>query len=204
MAGLNLCGFGANSSRLVKNAVRLEFPILSLHPGLRPRGVEPDVWGRRVAGGGAAAIVEEAGRPPGRLTGGTPCASGGWRCRCGGRPAGYWDHGAPTPRPTANRLRIGRSSAAYWAFIGRLLAVKAHAIALRTSRSRLRTRSCGATSRSRTIMFSPVSPDGSPARAYAVVRRCSGSKVLKFRIISSDKSADLDESSRCCCRTARR
>ena len=32
----------------------------------------PDVWGRRVAGGGAAAIVEEAGRHPGRLTGGAP------------------------------------------------------------------------------------------------------------------------------------
>ena len=30
----------------------------------------PDVWGRRVAGGGAAAIVEEAGRHAGRLTGG--------------------------------------------------------------------------------------------------------------------------------------
>ena len=70
------------------------------------------------AGGGAAAIVEEAGRHASRLTGGTPCASGGWRCRCGGRPAGYWDHGAPTPRPTANRLRIGRSSAAYRPFIG--------------------------------------------------------------------------------------
>ena len=24
--------------------VRLEFPMLSLHPGLRPRGVAPDVW----------------------------------------------------------------------------------------------------------------------------------------------------------------
>ena len=24
--------------------VRLEFPILSLHPGLRPRCVAPDVW----------------------------------------------------------------------------------------------------------------------------------------------------------------
>ena len=92
----------------------------------------PDVWGRRVTGGGAAAIVEEAGRHA------TPCANGGWRCRCGGRPAGYWDHGAPTPRPTANRLRIGRSSAAYWAFIGRLLTVKAHASALRTSRRRSR------------------------------------------------------------------
>ena len=32
----------------------------------------PDVWGRRVAGGGAAAIVEEAGRHAGRLPGGAP------------------------------------------------------------------------------------------------------------------------------------
>ena len=32
----------------------------------------PDVWGWRVAGGGAAAIVEEAGRHAGRLKGGTP------------------------------------------------------------------------------------------------------------------------------------
>ena len=32
----------------------------------------PDVWSRRVAGGGAAAIVEEVGRHAGRLTGGTP------------------------------------------------------------------------------------------------------------------------------------
>ena len=53
-------------------AVRLEFPILSLHPGLRHRCVAPDVWGRRVAGGGAAAIVEEAGRHAGRLTGDAP------------------------------------------------------------------------------------------------------------------------------------
>ena len=137
---------GPSLRLLRKQPVRLEFPILSLNPGLRQRCVAPD---RRHA---------------------TPCASGGWRCRCGGRPAGYWDHGAPTPRPTANRLRIGRSSAAYWAFIGRLLTEKAHASAVRTSRRRSRTRSCGATSRSRTIMFSPVSPDGPPARAYAVVR----------------------------------
>ena len=57
---------------LPRRPVRLEFPILSLNPGLRPRGVAPDVWGRRVTGGGAAAIVEEAGRHAGRLTGGTP------------------------------------------------------------------------------------------------------------------------------------
>ena len=106
----------------------------------------PAGCGRRCGGnrGGSGS----ARRPPDRWHA-TPCASGGWRCRCGGRPAGYWDHGAPTPRPTANRLRIGRSSAAYWAFIGRLLTVKAHASALRTSRRRSRTRSCGATSRSR-------------------------------------------------------
>ena len=27
-----------------QDPVRLEFPILSLHPGLRQRGVAPDVW----------------------------------------------------------------------------------------------------------------------------------------------------------------
>ena len=52
--------------------VRLEFPILSLNPGLRQRCVAPDVWGWRVAGGGGAAIVEAAGRHAGRLKGGTP------------------------------------------------------------------------------------------------------------------------------------
>ena len=98
--------------------VRLEFPILSLHPGLRSRGVAPDVWGRRVAGGGAAAIVEEAGRPAGRLTGGTPCASGGWRCRCGGRPAGYWDHAATNRQSAANRALISRLLGVHRPFIG--------------------------------------------------------------------------------------
>ena len=44
-----------------------------------------------------------ARRPPDRRCA-TPCASGGWGCRCGGRLAGYWDHGAPTPRPTAKAL----------------------------------------------------------------------------------------------------
>ena len=45
------------------------------------------------AGGLRAAVRRQSWRK--RV--GTPCASGGWRCRCGGRPAGYWDHGAPTP-----------------------------------------------------------------------------------------------------------
>ena len=62
--------------------VRLEFPILSLNPGLRQRCVAPDVWGRRVAGGGAAAIVEEAGRHAGRLTGGAPRRWGSIDSRC--------------------------------------------------------------------------------------------------------------------------
>ena len=52
--------------------VRLEFAILSLHPGLRHRCVAPDVWDQRVAGGGAAALVEEAGRHAGRRLGGAP------------------------------------------------------------------------------------------------------------------------------------
>ena len=38
--------------RGITTPVRLEFPILSLNPGLRQRCVAPDVWGRRVAGGG--------------------------------------------------------------------------------------------------------------------------------------------------------
>ena len=65
---------GARSRRRgrTRHPVRLEFPILSLHPGLSHRCVAPDVWGRRVAGGGAAAIVEEAGRHAGRLPGGAP------------------------------------------------------------------------------------------------------------------------------------
>ena len=127
----------------------------------------PDVWGRRVAGGGATAIVEEAGRHAGRLPGGAarraPAADGDAVAVEDQRAIGI------TARqrrdPTVNRLLIGAHQPLIWALIGRLLAVKAHASALRTSRSRLRTRSCWATSRSRTIMFSPVSPDGPPARA---------------------------------------
>ena len=117
----------------------------------------------------APAIVEEASsahRPPDRRCA-TPCASGGWGRRCGGRPAGYWDHGAPTPRRTAKRPLIGRLVGVHRS----CPAGTAHASASRTSRSRSRTRSCWATSRSRTIVSSPVSPDGLPARPYAVVRR---------------------------------
>ena len=66
--------------------VRLEFPILSLDPGLRQRCVVSDVWGRRVAGGGGGnrGGSGSAPRPPDRRCA-TPCGSGGWRCRCGGR-----------------------------------------------------------------------------------------------------------------------
>ena len=39
---------------------------------------------------------------------------GGRGGRCGGRPASYWDHGAPTPRPTAKRPLNGRSSVVSW------------------------------------------------------------------------------------------
>ena len=61
--------------------VRLEFPILSLHPGLRPRGVAPDVWGRRVAGGAVRRHSwRKRGRHASRLPGGTsrraPAADG--------------------------------------------------------------------------------------------------------------------------------
>ena len=34
----------AIETALTLRLVRLEFPILSLHPGLRPRCVAPDVW----------------------------------------------------------------------------------------------------------------------------------------------------------------
>ena len=121
---------------------------------------------------------------------------------------------APTPRPTANRLRIGRSSAAYWALIGRLLAVKAHASALRTSRSRSRTRSCWATSRSRTIMFSPVSPDGPPraltrwcvargggAARCAWRRRRSGARARGAPAPAAPERRRADPRRRCCMNT---
>ena len=70
--GLTKMAIKVNMTDVKVPPVRLEFPILSLHPGLRHRCVAPDVWGRRVAGGGAAALVEEAGRHAGRLTGGAP------------------------------------------------------------------------------------------------------------------------------------
>ena len=61
-----------------RDPVRLEFPILSLNPGLRQRCVAPDVWGRRVAGGG---------RPDGR--------GARHRRRCTGCPSGARARGAP-------------------------------------------------------------------------------------------------------------
>ena len=136
----------------------------------------PDVWGRRVAGGGAAAIVEEAGRHAGRLPGGAPrrapAADGDAVVVEDQRAIGI------TARQRRDQPPIGCQSAANRARISRLLGVNRPFIgcegarsALRKSRSRSRTRSCWATSRSRTIMFRPVSSDGSPARAYAVVRR---------------------------------
>ena len=141
------------------------------------------------AGGGAGTRggSGSARRPPDRRCA-TPCASGGWGCRCGGRPASYWDHGAPTPRPTANRLLIGR-----------LLAAKAHASASRTSRSRSRTRSCGATSRSRTIVSNPVSPDAPPPRVYAVVRAPAG-RLRLLRQIRPDTRPIIDRFTGLTCR----
>ena len=70
----------------------------------------------------------------------------------------YRGRGAPTPQPPANRPRSGRSSVVSWT-------AQAHASASRTLRSRSGTRSCWATSRSRTIVSSPVSPDGAHRRA---------------------------------------
>ena len=36
-------GLGARGQLVLLNPLRLEFPILSLNPRLRPRGVAPDV-----------------------------------------------------------------------------------------------------------------------------------------------------------------
>ena len=71
------------------------------------------------AGGGAGnrGGSGSARRPPDRRCA-TPGASGGWGCRRGGRPASYWDHGAPTPRPTANRLLISRLVGVHRSFPG--------------------------------------------------------------------------------------
>ena len=128
----------------------------------------PDVWGRRVAGGNRGGSGS-ARWPPDRRH---AVRQRRMAMPLPWKPSGLL--GSRRANAATNRQSVANralSSAAYWALIGRLLAVKAHASALRTSRSRLRTRSCWATSRSRTIMFSPVSPDGPPARAYAVVRR---------------------------------
>ena len=71
------------------------------------------------AGGGAGnrGGRGSARRPPDRRCA-TPCASGGWGCRCGGRPASYWDHGAPTPfthvaAPFADTFLRGDVTVAY-------------------------------------------------------------------------------------------
>ena len=73
----------------------------------------------RGAGGGASnrGGSELARRPPERRCA-TPCASGGWGCRRGGRPASYWEHGAPTPRPTAKRPLSGRLVGVHRSFPG--------------------------------------------------------------------------------------
>ena len=101
--------------------VRLEFPILSLRPGLRPHCVAPDVWGRRVTGGGAAAIVEEAGRHAGRLTDGmprrAPAADGDAVAVEDQRAIGI------TARPRRDQPPIGCESGAHQPLIGRSLAV---------------------------------------------------------------------------------
>ena len=117
---------GAQPERAYPRArvrVRLEFLILSLHPGLRQRCVAPDVWGRRVAGGGAAAIVEEAGRHAGRLPGGAPrrapAADGDAVAVEEQRAIGITARQRRDQPPIgcesgANQPLIGRESAVYW------------------------------------------------------------------------------------------
>ena len=68
-------------------------------------------WGGEATGGAEALWGREtmAGMAHGEILpvnqGGTPCRGATTRrgCHCGGRRAGYWDHGTPTPRPTAKR-----------------------------------------------------------------------------------------------------
>ena len=83
----------------------------------------PDVWGRRVAGGGAAAIVEEAGRHAGRLTGGTPrrapAADGDAVAVEDQRAIGSRRANAATNRQSvANRALISRLLGVHRPFIG--------------------------------------------------------------------------------------
>ena len=83
----------------------------------------PDVWGRRVAGGGAAAIVEEAGRYAGRLPGGAPrrapAADGDAVAVEDQRAIGITARQRRDQPPIgcesgANQPLIGRESAVYW------------------------------------------------------------------------------------------
>ena len=94
--------------------VRLEFPILLLHPGLRHRCVAPD---RRHAVRQRRMAMPLRWKTSGLL---------------GSRRA----HAATNRQSAAHRLLIGRLLGVQRPLIGRLLAVKAHASALRTSRLR--------------------------------------------------------------------
>ena len=64
-------------------AVRLEFPILSLHPGLRQRCVAPDVGPTLSRRSGAPAVLRRADRDTARLQATSPGrtrAPDQWRC----------------------------------------------------------------------------------------------------------------------------
>ena len=164
-------GRGRARRRASASAMGGEIRENPAHPRLRARGREPDDAAglvKFVPGEAEDLILAPAG-VVGEVEdvlprGGQARASGGWGCRRGGRPASYWDHGAPTPRPTAKRLLIGRSSAVSWlrrrtpARHARRGAVRGHVPAGRRHGC---VRSCPAPSR-------PTPP---PACAYAVVRR---------------------------------
>ena len=89
-------GAGRRAPAADGDAVRLEFPILLLHPGLRHRCVAPD---RRHAVRQRRMAMPLRWKTSGLL---------------GSRRA----HAATNRQAAANRALIGRSSAVYWPFIG--------------------------------------------------------------------------------------
>ena len=103
----------SSNSCLVDDVIAVEDGA-ALVPGQEHGDALGDVRADQVARGGAAAVVKEAGRHPGRLTGGAPrpCANGGRGCRRGGRRAGCRGRGVPAAAPGPRRwvVRSGESA----------------------------------------------------------------------------------------------
>ena len=95
---------GVEQLLLVDDVVAVEDGA-ALVPGQEHGDALGDVRADQVAGGGTPTIVEEASRhprPPDRRCA-TPCASGEWECRRGGRPAGCRGRGVPAVAPGPRR-----------------------------------------------------------------------------------------------------